>query len=103
MSNLEGCSEGVGWVVKIRCTTNSEGVTFCATRVEVIQAIRIAWEQFSYFVDYITVQTKLINKYEYKLVFFAVLLYMKQLITFIFQEKVAMLLLIITPLSLIHI
>ena len=67
---LSEMDEGAGWVVKIPYTTASEGVTFCHSKNDIQRAIKAAWDMYGEILDYITVQIKLLNRFEHKLVYF---------------------------------
>jgi len=66
---LSNHSEGCGWVVKAPFTTNGEGVSFCKTKEDVLEALRRDQKKFApRDINYLIVQPCLENAKEYKVV-----------------------------------
>jgi len=57
-----------GWIVKLPFTTNSEGISFCKTTVDVLAAAQSKYDKFGHRIPYAILQPCLANRKEYKVV-----------------------------------
>jgi hypothetical protein len=61
-------SEGNGWIVKLPFCTNGEGMAFCKTEGDIIDAIERRKQEFGHRFSYALLQPCLKNRKEYKVV-----------------------------------
>ena len=67
---IEENDEGCGWIIKTPFSTNSRNKKYARTLDEIIQKIRIQYDDLYHSIPYTMVQATMANKKEYKIVFF---------------------------------
>jgi len=67
---IEENDEGCGWIVKTPFSTNSHNKKFAFSLDEIVQKIKIQYDDLYHSIPYTMVQATMENKKEYKIVFF---------------------------------